>query len=198
MPMGTWWVMHLWTAFCRHTDHAPHWQAYCCQPFIAYDLFTLHMERVAAMNDAAQKGFTLIELMIVVAIIGILAAVALPSYSRYVTRAKLPEAFSLLSGMGLSAQQYFQDNRSYVGAGGIGGCPPGVGLANGSSKNFNFSCTNVTATTITMQASGISADLSTITFTLNQNGVRATTSVPSGWTANSGACWVREQGGSCS
>jgi hypothetical protein len=43
-----------------------------------------------------------------------------------------------------------------------------VGLANGSSKNFNFSCTNVTATTITMQASGISADLSTITFTLNQ------------------------------
>ncbi len=38
----------------------------------------------------------------------------------------------------------------------------------------------------------------TITFTLNQNGVRATTSVPSGWTANSGACWVREQGGSCS
>ena len=73
-----------------------------------------------------------------------------------------------------------------------------MGLANGSSKNFNFSCTNVTATTITMQASGISADLSTITFTLNQNGVRATTSVPSGWTANSGACWVREQGGSCS
>ena len=149
-------------------------------------------------RSALAGGFTLIELMIVVAIIGILAAVALPSYSRYVTRAKRPEAFSLLSGMGLSAQQYFQDNRSYVGAGGIGGCPPGVGLANGSSKNFNFSCTNVTATTITMQASGISADLSTITFTLNQNGVRATTSVPSGWTANSGACWVREQGGSCS
>ena len=145
-----------------------------------------------------QRGFTMIELMIVVAVIAILAAIAIPNYNDYVKRGQIVDGLVPLADMGGKLEQYFQDNRSYVGAGGIGGCPPGVGLANGSSKNFNFSCTNVTATTITMQASGISADLSTITFTLNQNGVRATTSVPSGWTANSGACWVREQGGSCS
>jgi prepilin-type N-terminal cleavage/methylation domain len=57
----------------------------------------------------AQKGFTLIELMIVVAIIGILAAVALPAYQDYTSRAKVSEPVSLLSGLKIDVSGYYTD-----------------------------------------------------------------------------------------
>ena len=57
----------------------------------------------------ADRGFTLIELMITVAIIAILAAVALPAYSTYVTRARITDAVKGLSEMRLKMEQYFQD-----------------------------------------------------------------------------------------
>ena len=55
----------------------------------------------------AQQGFTLIELMIVVAIIGILAAIAIPAYQDYTTRAKVGEAGSLLDGLKTDVHEYF-------------------------------------------------------------------------------------------
>ena len=64
----------------------------------------------------ADRGFTLIELMITVAVVAILAAGALPTYSAYVMRANVTDAAKGLSEMRLKMEQYFQDQRTYVGA----------------------------------------------------------------------------------
>ena len=61
------------------------------------------------MKRSIQKGFTLIELMIVVAIIGILAAVALPAYQDYTVRAKITEGLSLASGLKTAVTEAFNN-----------------------------------------------------------------------------------------
>lgn len=62
-----------------------------------------------------QQGFTLIELMIVVAIIGILAAIAIPAYQDYTIRAQVSEGLSLAAGAKASVTEYFQDRGFYPG-----------------------------------------------------------------------------------
>ena len=68
-----------------------------------------------------QKGFTLIELMIVVAIIGILAAVAIPQYQNYVARAQVSEGLNLASGAKVAVAEYFNTNGTFPADNGTAG-----------------------------------------------------------------------------
>jgi type IV pilus assembly protein PilE len=142
-----------------------------------------------------QKGFTLIELMIVVAIIAILAAVAIPNYSTYVTRGKLAEAATALSSLRVGFEQYYQDNRTYVNAANPGGCAVDVTLSN--TKNFTFSCSGISPTTFLITATGI-AGAGGFIFDVNQSNFKTTPAVPAHWalpTPNN--CWVTKPGGVC-
>ncbi len=141
----------------------------------------------------AMKGMTLIELMIVVAIIGIIAAWAIPNYSDYVTRSRLTEAHSTLASQRVKMEQYFQDNRTYVGACAAGTVAPPMT----NTTNFTFSCSNLTATSFTLDATGAtSTNTSGFVFTINEANARATTGAHSGWTANA-TCWIMRKDGTC-
>jgi len=71
-------------------------------------------ERITVYQQ--QQGFTLLELLVVLAIIGILSAIAIPAYRDYVIRGKIMEATSNLGDMRIKLEQFYQDNRTFVGA----------------------------------------------------------------------------------
>ena len=132
-------------------------------------------------------GFTLIEAMIVVAIVALLASIAFPAYTEYVTRGRLSEAHSGLMTKRVELEQFFQDNRTFVG----------FDCTTNGTAHFSFSCTTQTATTYTLQADGVAGTTTDdFVFTLTEANARATTAVPAGWQA-AGGCWVIKKNGSC-
>jgi type IV pilus assembly protein PilE len=140
------------------------------------------------MCQRKNKGFTLIELMIVVAIVAILAAVAVPSYNDYVTRSKIQEATSGLSELRLRAEKYFADNRTYAG----------VSTTVQGSRYFTFTCPTLSATAFTCRAEGNASQRMTgFRYEIDQNNTRSSTFTSlAGWN-NSSTCWVTKKGETC-
>jgi type IV pilus assembly protein PilE len=125
------------------------------------------------------RGFTLIELMVAVAIVAVLAKVALPSFFTYIQRSKVPAALDGLSAHALRMEQRYQDTGNY----GTTSC----GAAVPTATNFTFSCTLTSSGQgFTTTASG-TGSMSSYSYTINHQGTRATTAHPYGVPASS--CW---------
>lgn len=136
------------------------------------------------MNE--QKGFSLIELLIAVAIIGILTAIAVPAYSSYVLRARLNEAFTGLSGLQPTAEQFWSNNHTYAN----------VPLPS-AGTNFTYARTSADASSYVITATGkTGGPTDGFAYTIDQSGNRATTHLPTGWTTTTG-CWVDHKEGTC-
>ena len=96
------------------------------------------------------QGFTLIELMIVVAIIGILAAIAIPAYQDYTIRAQVSEGINLASGAKAAISEYFMDS----GALPISNAEAGLEAAANIRGNYASSVTVGAGGVVTVQYSG--------------------------------------------
>lgn len=156
----------------------------------------MKIPRIAARPRA--RGFTMIELMMVVAVIAILAAIAVPMYGSYVMRGKIIDATSHLGDLRTQMEKFFMDNRTYLN-GAACGVQPIIDAYNADpARNFNFSCPAVTATTYTLQADGIATrGMPNFQYQINEQNQKATTNVYSGWSGAGAACWVIKSDGSC-
>lgn len=144
------------------------------------------------MKAQMQKGFTLIELMIVVAIIGILAAVAIPAYQDYTVRARVSEALALSSGAKTTVAENAASGTAF-GAGWAGPAP----TANVESVTVGL---DGTITAVLKAAAGGAPGANTLTLTPASGGsdaVAAVAAVPAGCTpavpGNPGDCTTQPQ-----
>ena len=143
-----------------------------------------------------QKGFTLLELMIVVAVIAILATIAIPYYFDYVQRSRIIEATSALGDMRSQMEKFYMDNRTYLNG---GACAINAYMTayNGVASNkFNLkAAAPCTATTYLLEADGL-GPMAGFSYTINQQNVKATLSTGA-WGQTSLTCWVSRKDGTC-
>lgn len=141
----------------------------------------------------SSKGFTLIELMVTIAIVAILSSVAIPAYTDYIRRGQLPEGFTQLSDYRVKMEQYYQDNRNY----GTAACADvgGVSWATFSPTNkkyFNYACalpvTVPVGQSYTITATGSTAAAVGHVYTVNQGGAQTTTLLKNVVVAKT--CWA--------
>jgi type IV pilus assembly protein PilE len=165
------------------------------------------MKENAMTNGSPRRisaGFTLLEVMITVVIVGILASIALPSYNYFITRSRLTEATNTLSNMRTQMEKWFMDHRTYDD--GTGKCgieataAPLISQYNGDSNNkFQMACTlGAGGSSYVLKATGTGA-MGSFEYQINEQNAKKTNGAPGGWTVPSGStCWVLRKDGSCS
>ena len=119
------------------------------------------------------RGFSLIELMAVLVIIGVLAAVAWPSYQNYVIRANRAAAQSFMMTISNRQEQYLLTNRSYtttIGTGGLGLTAPTE-----TNGRYTFAVTNPTTSSYVITATATGNQLSDGDLTLSSDGTKTPT-----------------------
>jgi type IV pilus assembly protein PilE len=152
--------------------------------------------RIARAARRPAGGFTLIEVVIAILIVGILTAIAVPQYTDFVMRSRITDATATMDDIRVRMEQYFQDNRRYDRAGSCGS----LGGPTLTTANFQFTCVPVgaPAQSYNVTAQGLNS-MSAFVYTLAvaPAGVtRATTGTY--WGATSPTCWVVRKNGHCS
>jgi len=152
-----------------------------------------------------QAGFTLIELMIAVAIIGILAGIALPAYMQYIARGKLVSMTNTLAGARTAMEQFYQDNRTYqtVGTGATAIISPCADTAHWiqsyDNNTWALSCSVPDATHYTLTATATAGSINGASYSVDQGNNMLTVHFPNSWGAlpTNNGCWLMKKGDSC-
>lgn len=119
------------------------------------------------------KGFTLMELMIVVAIIGIIAAIAIPSYQSQIQKTRRTDAQGALTGLANAMERYFTTQNTYDGAAvGAGGIFPDQAPLDSGTKFYDLSISGASASGYTLLATPTGAQSGNGKLRLTNTGVR--------------------------
>ncbi len=127
------------------------------------------------------RGFSLVELMMVIVIIAILASVAVPGYRDYVQRAQRVDATAALLRIAAAQEKFYLQNNTYTAN--LGAPPAGIGIPNTDHGYYNLAVTAATAANFTVQAipvpgSGQAGDSDCQLFTMDEQGNRGSSPNP--------------------
>jgi type IV pilus assembly protein PilE len=141
----------------------------------------------------AARAFSLVELMVVLAIVAVLAGIAWPSYASYVQRGRILEAVARLSEARARMAQYFLDQRSYVDATGACGVAPPAPAAGDA---FALTCAGTSATYTYTAAGTTGGSMAAFAYSIDETGLRSTPSLPPAWVKHAD-CWTIRADGYC-